>query len=91
MCGIQYRVQTIKLGYLVPSYIVSMSLLLKFTVLFAGHQGSSQSDHPTITGFSFFKLLNLWMATESVEPLPYVHGVQPSIVVGTCCMWAWKM
>ena len=65
--------------------------LLKFTVLFAGHQGSSQSDHRTNTGFGSFKLPNLWMATERAEPLPYVHGVQLSLVVGTCCMWAWNM
>ena len=46
--------------------------------LFAGHQGSSQSDLCTNTGFRSFELLTCdSMATERVKPLPYrvQHGL----------------
>ena len=54
MCGI-YAVHKI-ISYSSCSYDIATSIKIIFC-FFAGHQGSSQSDHHTITGFGSFKLL----------------------------------
>ena len=79
MCVIYYTeyYQAELPGIKLYEYCACMTVLLlslKSTVLFAGHQESSQSDPRTTIGFASFQTPDLWMATERAEPLPYVHA-----------------
>ena len=50
-------IQYIKLSEAIVHMLHWTSSFFQFQFSFAGHQGSSQSDPCTITGFGFFKLL----------------------------------